>query len=136
MEQETAPGEIWKMHPYGKWVSNMGRVKHVYNDGKRCVVTWGRFCNHCAFGRYAGIGTPDGKGAMVHDLVMDVFGCEKPEGGVAGHINGDCLDNRIENLSWGVSCKHVQRHIKFIAFMRRLNVKTYQSHFSSLALKE
>ena len=39
--------------------------------------------------------------ALVHVLVLEAFCGKRPEGMVARHLNGDPMDNRLENLAWG-----------------------------------
>ena len=40
-------------------------------------------------------------GTMVHHVVLDAFRGPRPNGQVSRHLNGDSLDNRIENLDYG-----------------------------------
>lgn len=37
----------------------------------------------------------------VHSLVLIAFSGPRPDGNVGRHLNGDSLDNRVENLAWG-----------------------------------
>ena len=37
----------------------------------------------------------------VHRLVLETFVGPRPDGMEARHLNGDCQDNRVENLIWG-----------------------------------
>ena len=41
------------------------------------------------------------KYALVHQLVTEAFHGKRPEGMITRHINGNGLDNRAENLTWG-----------------------------------
>jgi hypothetical protein len=44
-----------------------------------------------------------GKKFNVHRLVLEAFVGPRPPGKQCRHINGDSLDNRLENLAWGTS---------------------------------
>ena len=48
----------------------------------------------------------------IHHLVIEAFVGPRPEGCFAHHINGDPLDNRIENLAWVDSVKHFKNAIE------------------------
>ena len=39
----------------------------------------------------------------VHSLVIQAFVGERPDGMECRHLNGNPLDNRLENLKWGTS---------------------------------
>jgi len=39
----------------------------------------------------------------VHQLVLETFVGPRPEGRQCRHLNGNSLDNRLENLSWGTA---------------------------------
>ena len=45
--------------------------------------------------------TIGGKRRYVHDLVLETFKGGRPDGACARHLNGNALDNRIENLMYG-----------------------------------
>src|SRR4051794_38956740 len=40
------------------------------------------------------------KRRLVHHLVLEAFVGQRPNGCEAAHLNGDRLDNRLENLIW------------------------------------
>lgn len=40
---------------------------------------------------------------LVHQLVLEAFVGPRPEGMEGCHNNGDCTDNRLENLRWDTS---------------------------------
>lgn len=46
--------------------------------------------------------------ASTHRLVALAFLGEPPEGAVVNHINGDALDNRVENLEWTTFRENIQ----------------------------
>jgi hypothetical protein len=80
----------WKEIPYapGYWVSSAGEV----HNGKIVLKSW---VNKGA--EYVNLCTPSGKSTKaIHKIMIDSFrGVE--EGNVT-HLNGDSLDNRLENL--------------------------------------
>jgi hypothetical protein len=41
------------------------------------------------------------KSTHIHGLICEAFHGRRPKGFVARHLNGNCLDNRAENLQWG-----------------------------------
>lgn len=43
---------------------------------------------------------------LVHQLVTQAFRGSRPEGMVCRHINGDSLDNRADNLTWGTPAEN------------------------------
>lgn len=49
---------------------------------------------------------------QVHKLVLITFVGEKEEGMMCRHLNGNALDNRLENLTWGTPKENVQDSIK------------------------
>jgi len=73
------------------FVSNNGKVKpHVL---KRKSHKTYRKVNLCKNG--------DIKECLVHRLVLETFLGTCPEGWESRHLNGNPLDNRIDNLAWG-----------------------------------
>jgi hypothetical protein len=42
----------------------------------------------------------------VHRLVLEAFVGPAPEGALTRHLNGDCRDNRLENLAWGTAAEN------------------------------
>lgn len=48
----------------------------------------------------------------VHKLVLSAFVGERPDNMVCRHLNGDALDNNIDNLCWGTTKENVQDSIK------------------------
>lgn len=49
---------------------------------------------------------------FVHRLVLMAHRGESPEGYEARHLNGDRLDNRLENLAWGTHAENVQDAVR------------------------
>ena len=44
----------------------------------------------------------------VHKLILDTFVGLRPEGYVCRHLNGNPLDNRLENICWGTPKENAQ----------------------------
>ena len=54
-----------------------------------------------------------GQTITVHSMVLLVFVGPRPEGADASHLNGDRLDNRLENLVWesrAANCRRMIEH--------------------------
>jgi len=43
----------------------------------------------------------------LHTIVAEAFLGSRPEGQVVRHLNGDCTDNRVENLAYGTPSENV-----------------------------
>lgn len=50
---------------------------------------------------YRRIRIASGRWRYVHDMVLETFVGPKPAGMCARHLNGDSLDNRLDNLTYG-----------------------------------
>lgn len=71
----------------------------VSEDGRVVKVTTGRMMK--PYERYGKLSIRiSGKRRSIHNLVLYAFGPPRPEGYVAGWVNGDSTDNRIGNLQW------------------------------------
>jgi len=90
-------------------VSSMGRVKSINpRQGSRAAQNGGILAGYksrinTSYERWSVSLRKNGKTyyAKIHRLVLDAFIGPAPSGMVCLHINGDSLDNRIENLRWG-----------------------------------
>ena len=104
------PDEQWKsIEGFPRYeVSNQGRVRSWAVKGrgktdkladKPKILTQSLLDSH-----YPRVNICNENGmttALVQVLVLEAFSTKRPEGMVARHLNGDPLDNRLENLVWG-----------------------------------
>ena len=111
----TEQAETWKPIPgYPAYeVSEItGRVRSVAREAHgrtyRSVVLATRVSNS----GYELVGLRNAKGERetrtVHTLVLLAFVGPCPPGQEARHLNGDPLDNRLENLAWGTKEENEQ----------------------------
>lgn len=49
---------------------------------------------------------------LIHILVLNAFSGARPCGKVARHLNGNCQDNRIDNLAWGTHAENMRDRYK------------------------
>jgi hypothetical protein len=60
---------------------------------------------------YVNVKTGSGRASrrlvLVHRLVLLAYHGDPPDGHQARHLNGNSLDNRIENLAWGTASENV-----------------------------
>lgn len=72
---------------------------------------WKPLKPHCHKGkRYLTVGLRNNgscKTFYVHTLVLVAFRGPRPDGYVARHLNGNKMDNRLENLEWGTQRENV-----------------------------
>ena len=101
--------EIWKSVPDYEWyqVSNMGRVRSIDREfvnsiGRRCFLKGVMIKPKISKGYYRlGIRQKGEKKMVnVHRLVALAFIPNPFKYATVNHINGDKLDNRVENLEW------------------------------------
>lgn len=52
------------------------------------------------------------KGVFVHEMVLEAFVSQRPDGLVANHKNGDKSDNRVQNLEWITQKQNVHHAIR------------------------
>lgn len=50
--------------------------------------------------------------AEVHRLVLEAFVGPRPPGAQARHLNGDSMDNRVENLAWGTPAENAADRVR------------------------
>ena len=104
--------EEWRAVPGFDWyeVSSLGRLRSWAprkHRGKLVVPTKPRLkkLSNGASGNYLYTSLSNGNGKCIrrniHSLVLESFVSQKPEGSVARHLNGNSMDNRLVNLSWG-----------------------------------
>lgn len=110
--------EIWKEVPGydGKYeVSNLGRVKsfnsHPYTGPKIMV-------NSVMRNGYARVELSKNKSSktfLVHRLIATVFIPNPDNKRTVNHINGNKLDNRVENLEWATDKENRNHYLRKIA---------------------
>lgn len=100
---DDLPGEEWRpiVGYEGRYeVSNLGRVKSLL----RGIIL--RATRHHSNGYlYVGVSKTNTK-TTIHSLVAAAFTGERPEGLVIRHLNGEQLDNRAENLTYGTTSEN------------------------------
>lgn len=128
--------EVWKEYPLNPTylISNYGRIYH-----KDFVANNGRLCKSKLL---SNVKTQDGylfvrltingesKQKRVHRLVAETF-LEKPKDerkNEVNHINGNKLDNRVENLEWCSSSENQQHAVD--TGLQPQNVTTYLGKFT------
>lgn len=84
-------------------VSSLGRVRSLDRLQKNGQVRKGRVLKGYVYGPYRRYCLRDGglRTIFGHTLVLEAFCGPRPEGMECRHLNGDPLDNRLENLAWG-----------------------------------
>lgn len=103
--------EIWANIPlYNDYqVSNLGRIKS-YKNGNEVILK-----GYVANNGYLTVSL-NNKKYSVHRLVADVFIHKIPEKNVVNHIDGNKLNNSVENLEWCTTGDNI-RHAYKIGLM-------------------
>lgn len=101
--------EVWKSIPGFEWyeVSNIGRVRSIDREfinsiGRKCFLKGAYIKPTISKGYYRlGLRLKGEKKMMnIHRLVALAFIPNPNNFATVNHINGDKLDNRVENLEW------------------------------------
>ena len=89
--------EEWKQHDKipNIWVSNIGQVKIRCPIKKKDI-----YIKPYYYGKYHRIKLNDIDSINVHKLVAEVFIPNPELKSYVRHINGNSIDNRVENLEW------------------------------------
>jgi hypothetical protein len=116
--------EEWRQVPFAPMydVSSLGRVRSWITKGGSSEVRGTRrlapvIIAAFAHGRdgcpkYLGVKL-HGKRFVVHRLVLEAFVGPAPSGHEGAHMNGESLDNRVDNLAWvtrSENCRHKLSH--------------------------
>lgn len=56
--------------------------------------------------------SPERRSCYVHALVLEAFVGPRPAGMHVRHLNGNSLDNRLENLRWGTPAENAQDRVR------------------------
>lgn len=104
--------EIWIKVPdfTNYYVSNMGRVKRIYKNGKEIILK--QYLSHNGYYRVHLWNHGTRKCVRVNRLELQIFTNETGEGLHSHHIDKDIKNNCISNLEWKDSKKHIQEHRK------------------------
>ena len=98
----TCPGAPWAI------VSNRGRVFTTRRGNSTRVHPYREVGANDSVG-YRSVNFRETGPVRVHRLVAMAFHGPPPfEGAVVRHLNGNKLDNRVENLAWGTQAENVQ----------------------------
>ena len=102
--------EVWKEHPHYPFVvSTRGRVASLRTGRVLAGFLAGGASSGPSTGRrwrpnrYRRVNAGPGfdvQNPAVHTLVLETFVGPRPDGHDADHIDGDRLNNRLENLRW------------------------------------
>ena len=84
----TSTGKVWN-NKYKRW------LKPIKQSNGRLTVDLGHR-----------------KMQYIHRLVLEVFVGPCPEGKECCHGNGDCQDNRLENLRWATRSENIRDAVK------------------------
>lgn len=90
------PGEIWKVIPKTSnkyFSSNLGRIKSKFKILKNCNDSHGYYTVNIFYNGKKRL-------CLVHRLVMMAFVNNKLNKPCVNHIDGNIINNRLENLEW------------------------------------
>ncbi|WP_395704898.1 NUMOD4 motif-containing HNH endonuclease [Rhodococcus ruber] len=82
---QSTPGAMLKQNRTGRGRDYL--IVHLYSGGKR-------------------------RPRKVHQLVLEAFVGVRPEGHEVRHVNGNSMDNRVENLAYGTHSENVRDVIR------------------------
>jgi len=99
--------EVWRETEWSRYeISNLGRLRSLdrrveYKDGR--VGVWkGKILKPgCSGNGYLVASLGGGARQLVHRLVAVAFLPRKGSANIVNHIDGDKLNNRVDNLEWG-----------------------------------
>jgi len=116
-------------------VSNEGRVRsYCERGGHYRILPTSHEMRQSRMGRYRGVALCDGVGkarkTYVHRMVMGAFGGSRPSGCEVRHLDGDRLNNRIDNLAWGTRAENMQDMVRHGRTQR--GEKFYGTHLTDL----
>lgn len=99
--------ERWRSYLGDYAVSDRGRVMHVVTGrirkltlGANGYLTWTMHVNGSA------------RPILVHRAVLECFVGPPSEGAVGRHLDGDRVNNFLENLAWGTQAENVRDTIR------------------------
>lgn len=80
----------------------------------------------------------EGKGTKgsVHRLVLTAFSGECPKGYQCNHIDGNKLNNRIDNLEWVTPSENQRHKYDILGYSRPIGSKNPQSKLTEAKVKE
>ena len=109
---EDLEGEVWRSHPIGVQVSNLGRYS---KDGLNKVS-----CSSTGSGGYSRPVKIHSKNYIYGRLVLEAFGIPRPtDQHTVDHINRDRRDDRLENLRWATRTQQRENQARPSRRLRR-----------------